>query len=164
MSTFRTLSLVIVLGCFGAGAAEAGNGCDCGAEATCGCQSYCRPHGHHHLCKRKHCCCDSPAPREMPTQRYAPPPPVGPIMESVPLRMMPVMAAPVMYATQPVAYAEPRSRETTCETSTARVAQLEERLTALQTRVNVLQDTMTTQTDILYAIKAKLDKLDAAAK
>jgi hypothetical protein len=164
MSTIRSLSLAFVLGCLATSTAHAGNGCDCGAEATCGCQSHCKPHCLHHFCKRKACCCESTASREMPTQRYAPPPPVGPIMESVPLRMMPVMAAPVMYTTQPVAYSEPRSRETTCETSSVRVAQLEERFNALQARVNVLQDTMTAQTDILVAIKAKLDNLDAGKK
>jgi hypothetical protein len=44
------------------------------------------------------------------------------------------------------------------------VAQLEDRFNALQARVNVLQDTMTAQTDILVAIKTKLDKLEAGSK
>jgi hypothetical protein len=133
--------------------ALAGNGCGC--ETTCGCEAP-RCFCHHHHCHRGCNSCQQPYPQQ---SRGLPPAPSGPIVESVPMmRMMPLMAAPMMlasYAPQ-TERALPRE-EATCQASSSRLAQLEERFVALQMRVDTLQSTLENQTAILQAIKTKLD-------
>ncbi len=165
MSIRPGFSVVVVLSLALLPVAQAAAGdCGCGAETTCSCQATCaRPCWPHHHHRRGNCCqsCQQQPPRSYPTREL---PPVGPIMESVPMRMMPVMATQmVAMPAQRVAYVEePRSRELTCEASSGRIAQLEERFNKLHERVNVLQETMTTQTSILIEIKNRLDKLQPA--
>jgi len=85
-------------------------------------------------------------------------PPSGPIVESVPMRVMPMMFAAM--PVQRMAFEEaPRSRESSCESSSSRLSQLEERFNLLNDRVNALQSTISVQTDILTQIKAKLDTI-----
>lgn len=148
--------LVAILLAGSAAPALAGNGCGC--ETTCGCDAP-RYGCHRHHCHRG---CNScpPGCQSYPTQsRGLPLAPSGPIVESVPMmRMMPLVAAPMMlasYAPQ-AERAVPRD-EPTCQASSSRLAQLEERFTALQMRVDTLQTTLENQTAILQAIKTKLD-------
>jgi TolA-binding protein len=86
--------------------------------------------------------------------------PVGPIVESVPMmRMMPIMAAPMMmasYVPQTADRSMPRE-EQGCQASSSRIEQLEQRFSALEHRVDTLQSTIENQTAILQAIKTKLD-------
>ena len=140
----------------------AGGGCGC--DAGYACDGGCVRVFHHHHHRRGHCqqCCQPPAPQQ-PIARELPP--AGPVVETAAVRMMPMVAAPMMYAAMPaqrVAYVEeaPRMREVTCEQSSSRLAQLEDRFVALHERVNVLQETIAAQTGILEQIKAKLDVIE----
>jgi hypothetical protein len=142
------------------GVVRAGCGCDAGYACDGGCVNVI--HHHHHA--RRHCrqCCQPPAPPQ-PIARELPP--AGPVVETAAVRMMPMVATPMMYAAMPaqrVAYVEeaPRVREITCEQSSSRLAQLEDRFDLLHERVNALQATIATQTDILIQIKTKLDVIE----
>jgi TolA-binding protein len=77
------------------------------------------------------------------------------------MRVMPVMATPMMFAAavpaQRVAYTEEAPRG--CEASSSRLSQLEDRFNLLNERVNSLQTTIAAQTDILTQIKTKLDSM-----
>jgi TolA-binding protein len=80
-------------------------------------------------------------------------------------RMAHVMAAPMTFMmaempVQRVAYEQPRAAERTCESSSSRLDQLEERFNRLYARVNTLQDSITQQTSILEKISEKLDVLE----
>jgi hypothetical protein len=134
--------------------------CGCAAPPQCcaQCNGGCVKVFHHHHC-RKHCQSFCPQPERALTREL---PPAGPVVETMPMRMMPMMAAPMMFApvaAQRVAYVEeaPRAREITCESSSSRLALLESRFDQLHERVNTLQETIKTQTDILVEIKRKLD-------
>jgi hypothetical protein len=133
--------------------ATAGNQCGCERLpcATCEVQ-----HVYHHRCRG---CCHHRGSerRESGESRAAP---AGPIVESVPMmRMMPLVAAPMMmasYVSQAADRALPRE-EPSCRSSSSRIDQLDERFSALERRVDTLQVTLENQTAILEAIKAKLD-------
>jgi hypothetical protein len=96
----------------------------------------------------------------MPREMVRELPPMGPVVETVPMRVMPMMFAAAV-PTQRVAYVEeaPRSREVTCEMSSSRLSQLEERFNTLHQRVNALQSTIEAQTEILTHIKTKIDSM-----
>lgn len=57
-------------------------------------------------------------------------------------------------------YEQPRAAQPTCESSSSRLDQLEERFNRLYARVNTLQDSITQQTNILEKISGKLDALE----
>jgi hypothetical protein len=133
--------------------AIAAGGDGCGCDNTCSCShsaGWC-----HHLF-HKHCGCCQQSQRGYAREM----PPAGPVVETVPMRVMPMMAAPMMLTATRAAYVEePRSRESSCESSSSRLTQLEDRFNVLNERVNALQATIVAQTDILTQIKTKLDTI-----
>ena len=152
----RTSLVLVGLALLSLGSSRAAAGDNCGCErpvcSTC-CESR---HVYHHRCRG--CCHHHGSDRRESVESRAAP--VGPIVESVPMmRMMPIMAAPMMmasYVPQAADRAMPRE-EPSCQASSSRIDQLDQRFSALERRVDTLQSTLENQTAILQAIKTKLD-------
>src|SRR5262245_12634461 len=126
----RLLPTIGLLFALSAATAHAGGGGGCGCENACPCAG-CKILHH---CQKHHCGCCEQAPRAFTREM----PPAGPVVETVPMRVMPMMATPMMFAAavpaQRAAYEEaPRS---TCEASSSRLSQLEDRFNLLNERVN----------------------------
>lgn len=147
--------------------------CGCGgAVPTCQCQcqscQQCQPiviyKQAKHLCKHR---CHNCYPEEAPPQRKSAPPvaeapPKAAVVESLPMfNMTPgVFAMPMMMpmpmAVQPASY-QPKSAppETTCAASRDRIVEIEDRVNALDLRMQTIQRSLEIQTRILEEMKAE---------
>ncbi|MGE0757402.1 MAG: hypothetical protein AB7F89_11275 [Pirellulaceae bacterium] len=137
---------------------------DCGSErarpSSCGEYAVCRQ-----CCCRSHrCCCERRQPEPLrAVPRYAEVP-SGPIVESYPvmraaptMMVMPVMPMMMGVSVRGVSLEEPRSREyqPTCASSKDRLDELDDRVEALNLRLQTIQRAVELQTVLLEELRAQ---------
>jgi hypothetical protein len=160
LSRLTALSLAfLVLSQWVAMPAQAGHGCGC--EYAPPCYGHWRHHCHHKCC-----------------HHGAPMPPAGPVVQSmaapnfavsqstIPLAfasqfaVVPTVQAATFAQFAPVQPQAPQAQsaqsESSCQASSSRLAEMEERVEALRSRVNVLQTSIDNQTELLQAIITRL--------